>query len=525
MSTNKIQRALLSVSNKAGIVELARFLNQMGVEILSTGGTQKTLDKAGIPVRSVSDYTGFPEMMDGRVKTLHPKIHAGLLAIRDNMEHMQEVDRHGIELIDMVVVNLYPFQETIAKKDVKLEDAVEQIDIGGPTMLRAAAKNYHDVAVVVNPARYPQIIDELKKNDGHISAGLKFELACEVFEHTAVYDRAIADYLASAGKKPEKYPPTLNLLFRKSADLRYGENPHQSAAFYTDPSAKEPNVSTAKMLHGKTLSYNNILDLDAALEIVKDFKEPAAVIIKHTNPCGAGVGKDIIEAYSRALLGDPVSAFGSIVGVNRRIDRRMAELMARPNTFVEAVIAPAIDDDALDVLKKGQWWGESLRVLAAGELTGARENEPNMRRVVGGLLLQDFDTATYDQSQFKYATRRKPTEEEMQDLLFAWVICKHVKSNAIVYAKDFTVFGVGAGQMSRVDSSMIAAHKSAGRARGGVCASDAFFPFRDGVDAAAEAGIRAIIQTGGSKKDDEVIAAANEHDMAMIITGMRHFKH
>jgi phosphoribosylaminoimidazolecarboxamide formyltransferase/IMP cyclohydrolase len=523
---NKIQRALLSVSNKTGIVELAKCLHEMGVEILSTGGTQKALDEAGIPVRSVSDYTGFPEMMDGRVKTLHPKIHAGLLAIRDNLEHVQEVDRHGIELIDMVVVNLYPFRETISKEGIRLDDAVEQIDIGGPTMLRAASKNYKYVTVVVNPARYPQIIEELRKNGGWVSDALRFELACEVFEHTATYDRAIADYLAreQIGEK-EKFPKTFNLAFRKAADLRYGENPHQTAAFYIDPAAKEPSVSTAKIVHGKTLSYNNILDLDAAIEIVKDFKEPAAVIIKHTNPCGAGVGKNIVEAYSRALQGDPVSAFGSIVGVNRRIDRKTAELMAQPKTFIEAIIAPSVDDDALEILKKSQWWGESLRVLVTGELTGRRDGLPNMRRVVGGLLMQDFDTATYDKSQFKVVTKRAPTEKEMQDLLFAWVICKHVKSNAIVYAKDLTVYGVGAGQMSRVDSSMIAAHKADGRARGGVCGSDAFFPFRDGVDTAAQAGITAIIEPGGSKKDDEVIAAANEHGMAMIFTGMRHFKH
>ncbi len=523
---NKVQRALLSVSNKAGIVEFARFLHDMGVEILSTGGTQKVLDEAGIPVRSVSDYTGFPEMMDGRVKTLHPKIHAGLLAIRDNLEHMQQVDRHGIELIDMVVVNLYPFQETVSKGGVKLEEAIEQIDIGGPTMLRAASKNYRDVAVIVNPKRYAQVIEELKAGDGCLSEQLKFELACEVFEHTATYDRAIADYLATEGTgTAEKYPRTMNLLLRKEADLRYGENPHQTAAFYIDPRAKEPSVSTAKMLHGKTLSYNNILDLDAAIEIVKDFSEPAAVIIKHTNPCGAGVGNDIHEAYSRALKGDPVSAFGSIVGVNRGIDRKMAELMARPNTFVEAVIGPSFDDDALEVLVKSQWWGENLRVLATGKLAGARDDFPNMRRVVGGMLLQDFDTATYDKSQFRVVTKRAPSEGEMKDLLFAWVICKHVKSNAIVYVKDSTVFGVGAGQMSRVDSSMIAAHKADGRAKDGVVGSDAFFPFRDGVDAAAKAGIKAVIQPGGSKKDDEVIAAANEHGMAMIFTGMRHFKH
>jgi len=523
---NRIQRALLSVSNKTGIVELARSLHAMGVEILSTGGTQRALDESGIPVRSVSDYTGFPEMMDGRVKTLHPKIHAGLLALRDNLEHMREVDRHGIELIDMIVVNLYPFQETISKGNVSLEDAIEQIDIGGPTMLRAAAKNYKDVIVVVNPSRYPQIIEELKAGDGNISENLKFELACEVFEHTATYDRAIADYLVSVKEGSEgKYPKTLTLVFRKEADLRYGENPHQTAAFYIDPRAKEPSVSTATMLHGKAISYNNLLDLDSAMEIVKDFSQPGAVIIKHTNPCGAGIGEDITEAYSRALVGDPVSAFGSVVGANRRIDRKTAELMAQPNTFIEAVIAPSFDDDALELLVRSQWWGENLRVLAAGELGEPRDSYPNMRRVTGGLLLQDFDTATYDKSRFKVVTKREPTDKEMSDLLFAWIICKHVKSNAIVYAKDSTVLGVGAGQMSRVDSSMIAARKSDGRAEGGVLASDAFFPFRDGIDAAAQAGIRAAIQPGGSKKDDEVVAAADEHDMAMIFTGMRHFKH
>jgi phosphoribosylaminoimidazolecarboxamide formyltransferase/IMP cyclohydrolase len=523
---NKIQRALVSVSDKTGVVELARFLHEMGVEVLSTGGTQKALDQSGIPVRSVADYTGFPEMMDGRVKTLHPKIHAGLLALRDNLEHMQEVDRHGIELIDMIVVNLYPFQETIGKSGVKLEDAIEQIDIGGPTMLRAAAKNYRDVIVVVNPTRYPQIIQELKAGNGRVSDELKFELACEVFEHTATYDRAIADYLAATRTgAEEKYPKTLTIALRKEADLRYGENPHQTASFYIDPRTKEPSVSTAKMLYGKAISYNNILDLDSALEIVKDFSRPAAVIIKHTNPCGAGIGEDITQAYSRALVGDPVSAFGSIVGANRRIDPKTAELMARPNTFIEAVIAPSFDDDALEILVNSQWWGENLRVLATGDLSESRDGYPNMRRVTGGMLLQDFDTATYDESQFRIVTKREPTEMEMQDILFAWIICKHVKSNAIVYAKDFTVLGVGAGQMSRVDSSMIAAHKSNGRAKGGVLASDAFFPFRDGIDAAARAGIRAAIQPGGSKKDDEVIAAADEHDMAMIFTGMRHFKH
>jgi phosphoribosylaminoimidazolecarboxamide formyltransferase/IMP cyclohydrolase len=524
--SDKIQRALLSVSNKAGIVELARALHEAGVELLSTGGTQKAIEKAGVPVRSVSDYTGFPEMMDGRVKTLHPKIHAGLLALRDNIEHMVEADRHGIELIDMVVVNLYPFQETISKEGIKLEDAIEQIDIGGPTMLRSAAKNYRDVVVVVSPGRYSQVIEELNASGGHVSEELKFELAREVFEHTAVYDRAIADYLASpGGGSVEKYPETLRLTLRKDAVLRYGENPHQTAAFYVEPNAKEPSVSTAEMLHGKALSYNNILDLDAAIEIVKDFSEPAAVIMKHTNPCGAGIGKDITEAYSRALKGDPVSAFGSIVGANRRIDRKTAELIAQPKTFVEAIIAPSFDDDALEILAESQWWGENLRALATGEYTGVRDGGQNMRRVVGGMLLQDFDNATYDKSDFKIVTGRKPIEDEMRDLLFAWVICKHVKSNAIVYAAGGAVYGVGAGQMSRVDSSMIAARKADGRASGGVLASDAFFPFRDGVDTAAKAGIKAIIQPGGSNKDNEVIEAANEHDMAMVFTGMRHFKH
>ncbi|UCD56095.1 MAG: bifunctional phosphoribosylaminoimidazolecarboxamide formyltransferase/IMP cyclohydrolase, partial [Candidatus Hydrogenedentota bacterium] len=516
-----------SVTDKTGVAEFARALaEEFGAQIISTGGTARAIAEAGVPVTPIDDVTKFPEMMDGRVKTLHPKIHAGLLAIRDNLEHMQEVDRHDIELIDMVVVNLYPFQETISKEGITLEDAVEQIDIGGPTMLRAAAKNYRDVVVVVNPARYSQIIEELRGGDGCLSGQRKFELACEVFEHTATYDRAIADYLSTVGAdSAERYPERLNVVLRKEADLRYGENPHQTAAFYVDPRAREPSVSTAKMIHGKTLSYNNILDLDAAIEIVKDFSQPAAVIIKHTNPCGAGIGKGITDAYSRAVLGDPVSAFGSIVGANRHIDRATAELMARPKTFIEAIIAPSFDDEAIEILVGSQWWGENLRVLATGELGDSRDGYPNMRRVVGGMLLQDFDIATYDEAEFRVVTKREPTEKEIQDLLFAWVICKHVKSNAIVYAKDSTVFGVGAGQMSRVDSSMIAAHKADGRAKGGVIASDAFFPFRDGIDAAAQAGIRAAIQPGGSKKDDEVIAAANEHDMAMIFTGMRHFKH
>jgi len=518
----KIERALISVSDKTGIVELAKGLESAGVEILSTGGTRKKMEEAGIKVVGVSEYTGFPEMMDGRVKTLHPKIHAGLLALRESEDHVKQMEERGYGYIDMVVVNLYPFRETIAKPDVTLEEAVEQIDIGGPTMLRSAAKNFRNVAVMVNPDRYSQVLEEIRDN-GTVSQETRYALAQEVFEHTSAYDAAIASYLHRQGADSQTFPQRLIRAFEKVQDLRYGENPHQQAAFYREPDVKEPSVSNAELLWGKALSYNNIMDIDAALEIVKDFEQPAAVIIKHTNPCGAGIGDSLDEAYRRAKEGDPVSAFGSIVGLNREVDEATAASIASPDTFVEAIIAPDFEEAALDILKTRQRWGKSVRILRTGELGGEPGDSFYFKRVVGGLLVQGFDRMQYE--NLKVVTQREPSEKENSDLLFAWVICKHVKSNAIVYAKDGTVVGVGAGQMSRVDASMIAARKAGERARGSVLASDAFFPFRDGVDAAAEAGVTAVIQPGGSMRDDEAISAANEHGMAMLFTGMRHFKH
>jgi phosphoribosylaminoimidazolecarboxamide formyltransferase/IMP cyclohydrolase len=518
----KIERALISVSDKTGVVELAKGLESAGVEILSTGGTRKKMEEEGIKVLGVSEYTGFPEMMDGRVKTLHPKIHAGLLALRESEDHVKQMEERGYGYIDMVVVNLYPFRETIAKPDVTLEEAVEQIDIGGPTMLRSAAKNFRNVVVIVNPDRYNQVLEEIR-NDGNVSQETRYALAQEVFEHTASYDAAIASYLHRQSADLQTFPQRLIRAFEKVQDLRYGENPHQQAAFYKEPDVKEPSVSNAELLWGKALSYNNIMDIDAALEIVKDFEQPAAVIIKHTNPCGGGIGDSLDEAYRRAKEGDPVSAFGSIVGLNREVDEATAASIASPDTFVEAIIAPDFEETALDILKTRQRWGKSVRILRTGELGGEPDDSFYFKRVVGGLLVQGFDRMQYE--TLKVVTQREPSEKEKSDLLFAWVICKHVKSNAIVYAKDGTVVGVGAGQMSRVDASMIAARKAGDRAKGAVLASDAFFPFRDGIDAAAEAGVTAVIQPGGSMRDDEAISAADEHGIAMLFTGMRHFKH
>ena len=520
----EIERALISVSDKTGVVELARELESLGVEILSTGGTKKKLEQAGITVVGVSEYTGFPEMMDGRVKTLHPKIHAGLLALRDNKQHVQQMKDRGFGYIDMVIVNLYPFRETIAKPDVTLEEAVEQIDIGGPTMLRSAAKNFRDVVVVVNPKRYEQVVAEVR-DTGSVSDGTRYALAHEVFEHTAAYDAAIASYLQRQSPDSSRFPQRLIWALEKVQDLRYGENPHQQAAFYREPEAGEPSVSTADLLWGKELSYNNIMDIDAALEIVKEFKQAAAVVIKHTNPCGAGIGSTLEEAYRKAQQGDPVSAFGSIIGLNRPVDETTATSIASPDSFIEAIIAPDFEKEALNILKGRRKWGKNLRILKVGPLDKTFQESYYVKRVVGGVLVQDFDRRLYEEAALKVVTEREPGEKEKEDLFFAWVICKHVKSNAIVYAKDGMAVGVGAGQMSRVDASMIAARKAGEKAKGAVLASDAFFPFRDGVDAAAEAGVTAIIEPGGSLKDDEVIQAANEHGMAMLFTGMRHFKH
>lgn len=516
-----IKRALISLSDKKGIIDFAKGLSELGVEILSTGGTAKLLRENGIGVMDVSDYTGFPEMMDGRLKTLHPKIHGGLLGMRDNPEHVRAMEEHGIKPIDMVVVNLYPFEATISK-GCTFEEAIENIDIGGPTMVRSAAKNHKDVAVVTDPDDYQNILEELKKNSGSLSADTHFRLAKKVFELTARYDGAISNYLGRLEeRRPEKkFPETLTLQYKKAQDLRYGENPHQGAAFYVERESGEPCVSNSRQLQGKELSFNNILDLDAAFETVKEFHEIAAVVIKHTNPCGVAIsGSNPADAYRKARAGDPVSSFGGVAGFNRIVDEETAQEVT--STFMEAVIAPGYSPEALEVFKRSK----NLRLLQAPIFTKYHPGGMDIKKVVGGILVQDRDLGSLEEKDLKIVTRRKPTDEELKALLFSWKVCKHVKSNAIVYAFEDRTVGIGAGQMSRVDSSKIAAIKAHSGLKGSVVASDAFFPFRDGVDTAAEAGATAIIQPGGSIRDDEVIEAANEHSLAMLFTGMRHFRH
>jgi phosphoribosylaminoimidazolecarboxamide formyltransferase/IMP cyclohydrolase len=517
----KIRRALVSVSDKEGIIDFARVLKDFNIEIISTGGTAKALMEAGIPVVGISDVTGFPEMMDGRVKTLHPRVHGGLLARRDIPEHMNALQEHGIPAIDMVVVNLYPFARTVAREGVSLEEAIENIDIGGPSMIRSAAKNFAGVAVVVDPSRYVEIAEELKANKGALSYGTREKLAVEAFNHTAAYDGMIFRYLS--GRKEvsyPKYPKQLPLSLTKIQDLRYGENPHQSAAFYAEGSSSEPSVANAKQLWGKELSFNNIIDIDAALEIIKDFIEPAAVVIKHTNPCGTAIADNITEAYKRAYAADPLSAFGGIVGLSMPVNVDTASELA--GTFLEAVIAPGYSPEALEVLKTKK----NLRVLSVTDWkNGYTPSGFDMKKVTGGMLIQDRDTLAFDRSAAKVVTEAQPDERDWCDLAFAWKMVKHLKSNAILLAADGVTVGVGVGQMSRVDAAELAVKKAQGRAEGAVMASDAFFPFRDAIDAAAAAGIRAIIQPGGSIRDEEVIAAANEHGITMVFTGYRHFKH
>lgn len=518
----KVERALISVSDKTGIADFATGLVKFGIEILSTGGTAKLLKESGIQIKLVSDYTGFPEMLDGRVKTLHPKIHGGLLARRDNKEHMEQLKQHGISLIDMVVVNLYPFEKTVSKPDVKLEEAIENIDIGGPTMLRSAAKNYESVAVIVNPTRYTEILKELEEKGGELSLETKEKLRTEVFSHTARYDSAIYNYLA--GTKELKltqakacgyieFPPSLSLSLTKAQELRYGENPHQKACFYRDNLGK----GLLKQLHGKELSFNNILDLDSAFSIAAEFEEPAAAVIKHTNPCGAACAKTLSEAYRQAHACDPVSAFGSIVGLNMEVDEETAkEIVSSP--FVEAVIAPGFTDEALETLKTKK----NMRLLTAD---ASQPGKLDVKKVEWGILLQEKDIRQVKTDKCEIVSERKPTEDEFKSLLFAWKVVKHVKSNAIVLVQERKTVGIGAGQMSRVDSVKIASRKAGKRAPGSVMASDAFFPFPDAVEEAAKAGVKAIIQPGGSLKDKDVIEAVNKHKMAMVFTGMRHFKH
>ncbi|UCE73590.1 MAG: bifunctional phosphoribosylaminoimidazolecarboxamide formyltransferase/IMP cyclohydrolase [Methanomassiliicoccales archaeon] len=515
-----IRRALISVSDKNGIVEFAQGLTDHDVEILSTGGTAKLLKEKGVPVTLVSEYTKFPEMLNGRVKTLHPAVHGGILAIRNSEEHMSQLEEHGITPIDMVVVNLYPFEQTIKKKDVSVEEAVENIDIGGPTMIRSAAKNHNGVAVVVNPGRYNDVLEELKSNGGGISAEFSSKLALEAFEHTAKYDSVISDYLQKIFTPTIPFPEVINLGYEKAMDLRYGENPHQKAAFYKNTRFTGVCVGNAQKLHGKELSFNNIIDLDSALDIVMDFTRPTSSVIKHTNPCGVASAETISEAYIIAEAADSLSAFGSVVGLNRDCDLATAEEIKKH--FVEAVIAPDFHPDALSLLSKKK----SIRLLKTGTPI-IRESpvEHKVMKVKGGLLIQTGDFPDLKVEELKVVTEKKPTEAELKTMVFAWKVLKHVKSNSILLAQGERTVGIGAGQMSRVDASMIAARKAKEAAKGSVMASDAFFPFRDGVDAAAKVGVSAIIQPGGSVRDEEVIAAANEHGMSMVFSGVRLFKH
>ena len=526
----KIKRALISVSDKTDLEGLVKSLNKFNVEILSTGGTAKAIRALGIPVKDVSEHTGFPEMLDGRVKTLHPKVHGGLLALRENKEHMETVKKHGIGLIDMVVVNLYPFEKTVAKPGVKLEEAIENIDIGGPSMLRSAAKNHKSVCVLCDVADYTKVIGEMEKTGGSVSEELLVELGIKVFQKTSTYDAAIYDYLKNKSQgngergtgREEEFPQVFNLNFKKLQDLRYGENPHQKAAFYKDESCGEPSVSGAVQLHGKELSFNNIIDLNAALEIVKEFNEPAATIIKHTNPCGTATAKSLKQAYIDALDCDRLSAFGSIVGFNKPVDLDVAKTILEEADFVECIIAPSYETSALEALRAKK----NLRLLEVKGfgLKGAVIDK-DMKKVVGGMLIQDRDVAILKEADLKFVTRIKPTKEELASLLFGWVVAKHVKSNAIVLCQATRTVGVGAGQMSRVDSVMIACKKAGSRAKGSTLASDAFFPKEDGIEQAHQGGITAIIQPGGSIRDAEVIKMADKLGIAMVFTGVRHFKH
>ena len=524
-----LRRALLSVSDKRGLVDLARALADRGVHLLASGGTRTALVEAGLEVSEVSAHTGQPEILGGRVKTLHPKLHGGILARRDVSEDLLALEAQGIDPIDLVVVNLYPFEATVAKPGVGFEEAIENIDIGGPSLIRGAAKNHNHVAVLTSPDQYPTLIEQVRATGGTTLA-FRRSLAMAVFEQTARYDRAIADYLAKAeaGDSPEPFPANLQPRFERRTVLRYGENPHQRAAFYVEPTTTGPNLATSTTLHGKELSYNNLLDLDSALRLIRLFSGPAATILKHNNPCGAAEAETLAEAFELAYEGDPVSAFGGIVGVNRMVDEATAERLCVPGRFIEAIIAPSFEPGALKLLTTRPTWKNSVRLLALNAPIGpasAPAGGFDLRRVEGGLLAQDWDTMEPDPASGQVASKRTPTDPERASLGFAWRICQAVKSNAIVLATGKQLIGVGAGQMSRLDSVRIAVAKAGEKAKGAVLASDAFFPFRDGPDVAARAGVTALIQPGGSKRDDETVAACDEHGLAMILTGRRHFRH
>jgi phosphoribosylaminoimidazolecarboxamide formyltransferase/IMP cyclohydrolase len=533
----KIKTALVSVSDKSGVVDFAKKLSEMGVNIISTGGTAKKLSDAGINVVGVESVTGFPEMMDGRVKTLHPKIHGALLARRDKTEHAAAMKEHNIKPIDLVCVNLYPFEQTIAKPDCTLEQAIENIDIGGPSMIRSAAKNHKFVTVVTQPDQYDKVIEQMQKNGGAVSEALRSDFARVAFGLTASYDAAISKYLnAKAGLE---YPQKVSIAVRKETTLRYGENPHQSAAFYKLPASGEMSVGSGTLLEGSTgISFNNLLDANAAFELVKEFEQPAAVVVKHLNPCGCAVDEDIVVAYRKAYEGDVVSAFGGIIAVNRKVDvelartimesySRFGKVLGASGFFAEVIIAPQFEQDAVEIIRTLKSWGDRVRLIETGPIDRSKIDcgEFDVRCVVGGLLLQKRDLVGWEPDALTCPTKARPSRDQLEDLRIAWLAAKHTKSNTIVLAKNRKIIGVGAGQMNRVESGLIAFKLAGDEARGSAMASDAFFPFPDNVENAGKAGVAAIVQPGGSKKDDEVIAAADKHGIAMVFTGKRHFKH
>ena len=533
----RIKTALVSVSDKAGVVDFAKKLSEMGVKIISTGGTAKALSAGGVDVVGIESVTGFPEMMDGRVKTLHPKIHGGLLGLRDKAEHAAAMEKHSIEPIDLVCVNLYPFEQTVAKPDCTLAEAIENIDIGGPSMLRSAAKNHKYVTVVTEPDQYDKVIEEMKNNDGAVSEELRSDLARITFGLTASYDAAISAYLnAKAGVE---YPERVSIAVAKEAELRYGENPHQSAAFYKLPASGETSVSSGKLLEGGTpISFNNLLDTNAAFELVKEFAEPAAVVVKHLNPCGCAVDEDITVAYRKAYEGDVISAFGGIVALNRKVNVELAQTIMESYSrfgkalgaggfFAEVIIAPEFDADAVDIIRTLKAWGSRVRLVQTGPIdrAGIDGSEYDARCIVGGMLLQKRDLVGWEPDVLTFPTKARPSKEHLEDLRIAWLVSKHTKSNTIVLVKNRKVWGVGAGQMNRVESGLISFKRAGEESRGCAMASDAFFPFPDNIENAAKAGVTSIVQPGGSQKDDVVVAAADKHGIAMVFTGKRHFKH
>ncbi|MBP7052066.1 MAG: bifunctional phosphoribosylaminoimidazolecarboxamide formyltransferase/IMP cyclohydrolase [Phycisphaerae bacterium] len=532
-----IRTALISVSDKTGIVEFAKSLAQMGVKIISTGGTAGKLAESGVKVIAIDAVTGFPEMMDGRVKTLHPKIHGGLLALRDKPDHVQAMHKHGIEPIDLVCVNLYPFEQTVAKPGCTLEEAIENIDIGGPSMVRSAAKNHKFVTIVTSPDQYARVLEQMRANNGAVGGRLREEFARAAFALTAGYDAAIAKYLnAQAGVE---FPDRISIALTKQAALRYGENPHQTAALYKQPRTGEPSVSAGKLMTGDTeISFNNLLDANAAFELAKEFDEPAAVVVKHLNPCGCAIDEDINVAYRKAYEGDVVSAFGGIIAVNRPVDvelartimesySRFGKALGASGFFAEVIVAPKFNEDAIEIIRTLKVWGSRVRLVETGPIDRARidVNEFDVRHIVGGLLLQKRDLVGWEPSALTFPTKARPTAEQLEDLRIAWLVAKHAKSNTIVLAKSKRILGIGVGQMNRVESGLLAMKHAGKEAQGAAMASDAFFPFPDNVDNAAEGGITSIVQPGGSKKDDEVIAAADKYGIAMVFTGKRHFRH